>query len=270
MSDNDNRPEPNASSGRGQKELSHEEKMRSWAEWEATEDDRREHEREAALEEMVEWFHCHFEDPSNETPRDEGEFVFIWGGPFDASEVLFEEFHNKYESELIKGAINEVQKHGIYEWAPTSQGDFYEHPDQDDGASSSPDGATRESLLASISTLTKQLADLQTAPRDIGHNQPPEEIGSPPYADEDKIEIAQLLTITKEEILLEKPDVEILRKATSRLAEFSERAINYVGKKIDLAIDESIKKGIPITFSYLAFGEHLQNFIESVRTFLSI
>ena len=30
---------------------------------------------------MVEWFQNNFEDPAHNTPRDEGEYVFIWGSP---------------------------------------------------------------------------------------------------------------------------------------------------------------------------------------------
>lgn len=248
----------------------YDDERRRWAEQEEADEAHAEYQRSLAVEEMVEWFHYHFEDPQNETPRDEGDFIYIWGGPFDGSEILFDQFIGEHDEDLIKAAVDEIEESGISEWAPTSQGDFYEHPSPDDGASSSSEGATRESLMAAISGLRKQLDDLQTAPREIGHNQPPEEIGSPPYADEDKGEIARLLAVTEEEILLDDPDVDNIQQATSKLSEFSQRAINYVGSKIDLALDESIKKGMPITFAYLAFGEHLQRFIESVRTFFGI
>src|ERR1019366_5514473 len=40
------------------------------------------------------WFYRNFEDPANETPynSEEGGYLFIWGGPYDAREELYAEF----------------------------------------------------------------------------------------------------------------------------------------------------------------------------------
>jgi hypothetical protein len=36
---------------------------------------------EGAAELIVEWFRRNFERPEESTPRDDGEWVYIWGGP---------------------------------------------------------------------------------------------------------------------------------------------------------------------------------------------
>ncbi|NVK20143.1 MAG: hypothetical protein HWE30_15705 [Methylocystaceae bacterium] len=58
---------------------------------------------------LVEWFFENFEDPAHSTPRDEGEFVYIWGGPYDAEDQLGDTFAGIVDDEYIAAAIDEVQ-----------------------------------------------------------------------------------------------------------------------------------------------------------------
>jgi hypothetical protein len=50
--------------------------------------------RERQKEYMHHWFHRNFEDPVQETPYNsqEGGYLYIWGGPYDAREQLYDEF----------------------------------------------------------------------------------------------------------------------------------------------------------------------------------
>src|SRR5262245_31613642 len=50
--------------------------------------------RDQRIDEMVEWFHSNYEDPANHMPYEsaEGGYQWIWGGPYDASDVLQDEF----------------------------------------------------------------------------------------------------------------------------------------------------------------------------------
>ncbi|MFA5794759.1 MAG: hypothetical protein WC980_06810 [Candidatus Brocadiia bacterium] len=48
--------------------------------------------KETQIEIMETWFYQHYEDPVQHTPYDEDEYVFIWGGPYDALEELMAEF----------------------------------------------------------------------------------------------------------------------------------------------------------------------------------
>ena len=71
---------------------------------------------DAAVETMVEWFQANFEDPAEGTPFDEGEYVFIWGGPYDAREELECAFSTAPEH-VIKMAVERIEEDG-WEWAP--------------------------------------------------------------------------------------------------------------------------------------------------------
>jgi hypothetical protein len=43
---------------------------------------------------MREWFFARYEDPQNQTPYDseEGQYIFIWGGPYDPRNELTDRF----------------------------------------------------------------------------------------------------------------------------------------------------------------------------------
>lgn len=83
------------------------------------------------IEMMVDWFKFHFEDPANDTPhsKDQGGYVFLWGGPFDADEEIQAEFSDSVDFEAMQSAVSEIQSGGTFNWAPTTQGDFYDHPE---------------------------------------------------------------------------------------------------------------------------------------------
>src|SRR5262249_15310534 len=70
-----------------------------------------------ATETMVKWFQENFEDPAGSTPHDEGEYVYIWGGPCDAREELDEVFGATASEQAIEAAVAEIEHDG-WEWAP--------------------------------------------------------------------------------------------------------------------------------------------------------
>jgi hypothetical protein len=63
---------------------------------------------ECQVEQVVGWFFENFEDPVNSTPWDEGEYVYIWGGPYYASEELDAAFHGQVPTEVIDLAVREI------------------------------------------------------------------------------------------------------------------------------------------------------------------
>jgi len=88
---------------------------------EGTEDELDE-EKEAQKDAMREWFYERFEDPANSTPYNsrEGGYLYILGGPYDASDVLFNEFSGEYSDEVIEELANELNDE-CWEWAPTPE-----------------------------------------------------------------------------------------------------------------------------------------------------
>lgn len=81
---------------------------------------------------MRNWFFERFEDPVENTPYDskEGGYMYIWGGPYDAYEVLLEEFEDDFPEEIIKEFAEEISDDCVeWEGIPTEEDfDFkFEH-----------------------------------------------------------------------------------------------------------------------------------------------
>jgi len=70
---------------------------------------------------MAEWFDSRFWDPAHETPyiTAEGGYIWVHGGPYDASEQLHDRFAGVVPDDVIERAVELVEQTGIYEWAPT-------------------------------------------------------------------------------------------------------------------------------------------------------
>lgn len=87
--------------------------------------------RAERVEAMIAWFHERYEDPAERTPYEsaEGGYQWIWGGPYDARDVLGSAFPNE-DQDLIEQAIEDIQSEGIFDWAPApQQGDYDEEPE---------------------------------------------------------------------------------------------------------------------------------------------
>lgn len=87
----------------------------------------------ARVAELVEWFRERYEDPAERTPFESAEGGYLWtlGGPHDAREVLGDEFPD--DEAVLDAAVREIERDGIYEWAP-APGYEHEPDDEDDDA----------------------------------------------------------------------------------------------------------------------------------------
>jgi len=67
------------------------------------------------------WFLARFCDPAEETPymSSEGGYIWVHGGPYDATEQIEGRFDGIASEEAIQAAIEYVERDGIYDWAPT-------------------------------------------------------------------------------------------------------------------------------------------------------
>lgn len=68
---------------------------------------------------MKTWFFEHYEDPAERTPFEsrEGGYQWIYGGPYEVEQELFNHFSKQYSEEEIKKAADEIQTEtGIYDW----------------------------------------------------------------------------------------------------------------------------------------------------------
>lgn len=75
------------------------------------------------------WFSTRYWDPANETPyvSEEGGYIYVWGGPYDAGEELQERFSGLVPEDVIDEVVEDLQRDGIYEWAP-----IHTEPDYDE------------------------------------------------------------------------------------------------------------------------------------------
>src|SRR3546814_16861599 len=80
-------------------------------------------------------------------------------------------------------------------------------------------------------------------PGNIGHNAPPEEIGLPPYGDEEAAEIKTAIAETRVELAQVEPDPAALANQSRRFAQWGKKLGVWLAKKGDLAVDEFIKSG---------------------------
>lgn len=80
-------------------------------------------------EAMRTWFLSRYWDPANETPYNgrEGGYLYVYGGPFDASEQLNDQFSDIASGEDIQIVVDDIVSEGILEWAP-----IHTEPDYDE------------------------------------------------------------------------------------------------------------------------------------------
>ncbi len=67
---------------------------------------------------MKEWFFSEFENPAEHTPYEsrEGGYIYIWGGPYDASKELYNEFEEIVEDQIIDELVSELEDE-TFEWS---------------------------------------------------------------------------------------------------------------------------------------------------------
>jgi hypothetical protein len=66
------------------------------------------------------WFLERYDNPAENTPYEsaEGGYIYIWGGPHDADQVLQEEFTDGFSEEFLGEIANELEEeYGTNEWA---------------------------------------------------------------------------------------------------------------------------------------------------------
>jgi hypothetical protein len=196
------------------------------------------------------WFFEQFEDPQVEMPRDSEEqtFIYPWGGPFDASDVLHGQFSHEYAEDVIAAAVERIERDGTTEWAPTTGGDFYEHPDPEPDVEVG--ASTREELtvqiLERLAKLEAAVAAMPGQPGNIGHNAPPDEIGLPPYGEDDAADIQTAIAETRTELAQTDPDPGQLASLSRRFDGWGRKLGAWLAKKGDLAVDEFIKNGVKL------------------------
>lgn len=200
--------------------------------------------RQAQIDVMVEWFHSRFEDPQHEMPyagrgdpvEGFGNYHYIWGGPYDASEELQARFDGEVPFDIIQEAVRVVEAEGTVEWAPgPNHPDRYTNEDDNEpdvldelsaysrrieaGASvelgSTQELQRRREVAEAADRALLELTPIRS-PGGIGHNMPPG-----PIEDEDTETspeaIATEIETLKEALEEPAPNVRRIAAVTKRL-----------------------------------------------------
>lgn len=205
------------------------------------------------------WFDTYHEDPVQETPRMDGEYVYPWGGPYDASDALQTEFSDLVDYRIIGEVVEDLEKDGTTDWAPTSRHPDYTAsiPDKVD-ATDTPantisdvlselrDGAIprlgtpeelskRDFLRRQVAALEAELARARTMPPGVGHNDPlrdSEDPSGPTLAEAEAI-VREIST----ELKNSEPNLRRVVEATSKLSQVA----SWFGKRVEKATERSVE-----------------------------
>jgi len=138
------------------------------------------------------WFRSNFEDPAENTPYDSelGDYVYIWGGPYSARDEIDDTFHD-VDQQIRDEVVDELELQG-WEWAPHTYRVYEEDPREGE-----PRASYYEEAQFQLKQIERVMDRLEPVSSLIGNNNPPEEIGAPPYSSDDKAAIEAAIGILR-------------------------------------------------------------------------
>lgn len=221
------------------------------------------------------WFAHNFEDPAENTPYEsaEGGYLYIWGGPYNAADELYNQFGDVVSEKVIDEVAEELASGGIYDWAPSSNHpDFRASHDEGDSAEADDprperpsrratpdlndildmlkrgsrpsygdefDVILRNGLIVRLDQLIAELGTLRPVHGGLGHNRPP--------ADEVLNEVIEPATAIREELKKTTPDAIVVAEANNRLY----RALGWLKGKAEVT-SESFAKSFGSTLGKIS------------------
>ena len=192
-----------------------------------------------AVEQITEWFFTNFEDPAHSTPYEsaEGGYLYIWGGPYEARDIIENVFADTASEELIEAAVTAVEQEG-HEWAPNSQ---RIQPPDDEPPDTVDRNALHAKMLRRIAELERAL-DEASAPG-IGHNHPPEPINETALDPNEQQEIHRSLDVLKTQPLIPaETAVTALEAEVGKLDGYGKRVLDWLAERADDFATEAFKE----------------------------
>jgi hypothetical protein len=198
-------------------------------------------------EAMLQWFSENYEDPAENTPYEsaEGGYQYIWGGPYEARDELYAQFGDIVPEQLIDEVAQEIERHGLFDWAPVQKGpndrgfsdeddepaplDIYlDEPSPQYGTPAEQDA--RKKALFALERLEKIITKRQAI--GIGHNHPPETVDGP-----DLPEIQKAVAELKLEFHQLNPTIAKIKQWAKPLRDALVVAGKWAAQKADKAVD---------------------------------
>lgn len=202
---------------------------------------------EEQVKHLKEWFFTNFEDPANQTPYEsaEGGYQYIWGGPYQAQDELYDRFGPTISAEAIDAAIADIESDG-WEWAPTDISDQIDDDFADRSAWEAAVRTAREDLGAALDDLERALEQISSESPGLGHNNPPEPIDEVFWAADENDGLRAVLgrgrRLAGEEHELQsasarKRAAEELEQLKAPLEDKERRSRDWLARKLDIATD---------------------------------
>ncbi len=225
-------------------------------------------EGEALVEAVKEWFFENFEDPVESTPYEsrEGGYQYIWGGPYDTREI-FEEYLPDLPEELVESIISELEQ-TTPEWTVSDNRLYDEDP---------PEPTAYEELQSALDKLEDAVQQVHPYSSAIGGNRPPEEIGLPPYRDEDKRSLIETIEILRgpEKELDKKPQE--VEQAAEKLKTIGEKLVGYLrqqgehfAESFSKELGKRAAQGIIALGAWQVLAGRIIEVYEAVKAWLSV
>jgi hypothetical protein len=198
---------------------------------------------EEAVELIKEWFFENFEDPAHSAPYEsaEGGYQYIWGGPYDARDVIGNIFADTASNELIEAAIKEIESEG-WDWVPNSA--RRQPPDEDEPPEPPLPNASmlHAEMLRRIASLEQAMAQQPGVLPGIGHNHPPEPIEASPLTVADQREITVAIEVLKAQPVEPLNEGEAATKAAEALKSKAQKIGEWLAKQGDAFISEAMRE----------------------------
>lgn len=70
------------------------------------------------------WFYENYEDPAENCPYDDGEYIYIYGGPYSADDIIHDEFDGVFPKTPINEVIEELNNECI-DWSAIPSDDWF-------------------------------------------------------------------------------------------------------------------------------------------------
>jgi hypothetical protein len=197
-----------------------------------------------AVEAIKDWFLSNFEDPVHHTPYEsaEGGYQYIWGGPYEARDIIENVFEGRAQRSVIEEAIGQLEGESL-EWVPSSSRQQPPEPDfenEDEPPSRSSTELYRE-MQGRIRELEEVLAHTPRPPSGIGHNRPPESLDLEPLDESDRKEINEALDVIKSQPV-EPADAEPVALAYMKFETKLAKLGKWLAKQGEVFTTEAVKE----------------------------
>ena len=230
------------------------------------------------------WFHQNFEDPAESTPHDssEGGYLFTWGGPYDADEVLWDEFGTYgIPEDVINEVVREVTEDGIFDWAPThcSISDRLDdrlddlwfplplrqpgvgHPRQEADA--------RAAVLERIEALERAVEALNENPPVLGNNREPWTNEPPPFSPAEYRDIERIIAHIRDQANTSGADPE--GPSVSKLKELAITLGRWLMDRLTSAADALAKTlGVALAAKLIGLYEAMVELYQAVANWMGL